>query len=149
MGAKIHWNRALEDSVIDWISSGKTLRAFGRVPGNPSHDAVYLREKKSPSFAQRIARAREIGQDVIAEECLEIMDDGTNDWMDTERGPQENREAVSRSKLRVWGRLQLLAKWNPRKYGDKLQTEHTGADGGPIKADIRIEFVSPKPGSDG
>jgi hypothetical protein len=25
--------------------------------------------------------------------------------------------------------MQLLAKWNPKKYGDKVTQEHTGADG--------------------
>lgn len=120
MPAPIQWTEELENAVIDWIASGKTLRSFGRQPGNPSHDAVYNREKVSDSFRQRIARAREIGYDAIAEECLEIMDDGRNDWEETELGPRVNPEVVNRSKLRVWGRLQLLAKWNPKKYGERI-----------------------------
>jgi hypothetical protein len=28
-----------------------------------------------------------------------------------------------------------LAKWNPKKYGDKTMTEVTGADGGAIQID--------------
>jgi hypothetical protein len=32
-------------------------------------------------------------------------------------------------------RLKLLAKWNPKKYGDKTMTEVTGADGGAIQID--------------
>ena len=32
----------------------------------------------------------------------------------------EDREVTSRSKLRVETRLKLLAKWNPKKYGEKV-----------------------------
>ena len=41
-------------------------------------------------------------------------------------------DMVEHRKLRIETRLKLLAKWNPKKYGDKLA--HTGADGeGPVE----------------
>ena len=115
---------AKADAVIAWIAEGKTLREFCRQPGNPSYSAVYDWLEKDSSFKTRFARAREIGEDVIAEECLAIMDDGHNDWQETEFGPRVNPEVVQRSKLRVWGRLELLKRWNPKKWGDKV--EHNG-----------------------
>lgn len=127
MPAAIKWTAELEQSVIDWIASGKTLREFCRQDGNPSHDAVYDHEKLSKEFKQRIAHAREIGEDVIAQECLTIADDGSNDYVETKYGPQVNQEHIQRSRLRVDTRLKLLSKWNPRKYGDKI--EHTGEIG--------------------
>ena len=131
----IDWTPELEDSIVDWIAAGKTLREFCRQDGKPSHDAVYDHEKNREEFKQRIARAREIGEDVIAQECLEIADDGTNDWIETKFGPQVNQEHIQRSRLRVDTRLKLLSKWNPRKYGDKI--EHTGELG------IRTILVAP------
>jgi hypothetical protein len=107
------------DSVIEWIASGKTLREWSRQPGNVTYAAVYDWAEKDEVFATRLARAREIGQDVIAEECVDIMDDGNNDYMETKFGPQLNAEHVQRSKLRVWGRLELLKCWNPKKYGNR------------------------------
>lgn len=115
------------DSIVGWVSNGKTLRDFCRAEGNPSFRTVYDWLEKDKDFAARFGRARETGHDVIAEECLAIMDDGSNDWLEAERGPQVNGEAVQRSKLRVWGRLQLLSKWNPKKYGEKLGLEHSGS----------------------
>lgn len=121
----IQWTAELEDSIVEWISQGKPLREFCRQPGMPSFGAVYDREKLSPEFKERIARAREIGEEVIAQECLAISDDGSNDWMERtgkdgeSLGWQLNGEHVQRSKLRVDTRLKLLAKWNPRKYGDR------------------------------
>jgi hypothetical protein len=73
-----------------------------------------------------------MGFDAIAEEALEIADDGSNDWMERRRkdGSTEevvNSEHVQRSKLRIETRLKLLAKWSPKRYGDK-QTHSSGGD---------------------
>lgn len=148
MPTRICWTPELEQELFDWIASGRTLREFCRQHGKPSHDAVYDREKINEEFKQRIARAREIGEDVIAQECLEIADDGSNDWMERTGkdgesiGWQENGEHIQRSRLRVDTRLKLLAKWNPRKYGDKVQQELSGPGGAPIA--LSIEFVKTK-----
>jgi hypothetical protein len=86
-------------------------------------------------FSSQYAQARDTGLDAMADELLEIGDDGSNDWM--ERHGQDsagwlaNGEHVQRSRLRVDTRKWLLSKMAPKRYGDKLQ--HTGADGeGPI-----------------
>ena len=48
-------------------------------------------------------------------------------------GWQLNGEHVQRSKLRVWARLELLKKWNPKKYGDKpAATVNVNAGESPI-----------------
>lgn len=69
------------------------------------------------------ARAREVGFDAIAAECLAIADDTSNDTK-TVGGEEFEREVantewISRSKLRVETRLKLLAKWDPKRYGEK------------------------------
>ena len=74
-----------------------------------------------------IARAREVGYDSLAEECLSIADDANNDWMQrTDKDGRStgwvlNGEHVQRSKLRIETRLKLLAKFNPKKYGERVQ----------------------------
>ena len=112
------------EAIIEWISSGKTLRDFCRQAGAPAFRTVYDWLDKDREFSARFARAREAGEDVIAQECLEIADDGTNDYMTITKGYEtynvEDREVTSRSKLRVETRLKLLAKWNPKKYGEKV-----------------------------
>ena len=138
MPATINWTAELEQSIVDWIASGRTLREFCRQDGKPSHDAVYDRQKLCEDFKQRIARAREIGEDVIAEECLAIADDGSNDYMERDLGDgvvvqQLNSEHIQRSRLRVDTRLKLLAKWNPKKYGDTAKLALTDPDGGPLR----------------
>ena len=76
-------------------------------------------------LAERYARARDIGVDAMADDMLEIADDGTNDWMDRNDpdnpGYVVNGEHVQRSRLRVESRKWYLAKLAPKKYGDKLE----------------------------
>lgn len=139
--------------ICEWIAEGKTLREYCRQDGKPSYVTVYDWLKSNTEFNERFARARESGEDVIAQECLAIADDGTNDYMEVQHGDDEesswrlNGEHVQRSKLRVDTRLKLLAKWNPKKYGDKVEQFISGPDGKPLQAEITINLVKPNNGS--
>lgn len=143
--------QAMADEVVAWISEGKTLREFCRQDGKPVYSTVYEWIDKDASFATRIARAREQGEDIIAQECFSIADDASNDWMEEKHGEDKesswnlNGEHIQRSKLRIDTRLKLLAKWNPRKYGDKVENYISAPDGGPVQHAIAITFVNSKP----
>ena len=114
----------IEDELVEWISQGLTLRDFARLPGKPSFHTLYVWEGENPEFASRIARARDIGFEQLAQQCLEIADDENRDVSGDEDTP--NGVAVQRDRLRIDTRLKLLAKWNPKKYGDKLDLNHGG-----------------------
>lgn len=116
------------DAICDWISQGRTLRDYCRQEGAPSYVTVYGWRLNDDAFAERFARARDIGHDAIAEECLEIADESAFDAIEGEDGTlRANAEVIQRSKLRVETRLKLLAKWSPKKYGDKLDLNHSGS----------------------
>lgn len=88
-------------------------------------------------FAGRFARARDDGADAIAEQTLEIVD------QQPERDQLGKIDPgwVAHQKLRAEHRLKLLAKWNPKKYGEKLIQEHTGANGGAIEVHSTVTLV--------
>jgi hypothetical protein len=56
--------------------------------------------------------------------------------METEHGPRLNAEHVQRSKLRIETRLKLLAKWSPKKYGERVQV--AGDADNPIKLEAEL-----------
>jgi hypothetical protein len=120
MGNVTSYTPELAEEICERIASGETLRAITRDPHMPSYRSVYRWRDANPDFASRIARARDCGFDVIAEETIEIADNAANDTIVTDRGEQPNSEWISRSRLRVETRLKLLAKWSPRKYGEKI-----------------------------
>lgn len=124
-------------AICEWISLGNTLRQWCR-DNDIHYSTVYLWMEKDKDFAQRFAHARDVGHDAIADECLEIID--TEPEMAesfSQSGSSKHRDSahIGWLKNRAEMRLKLLAKWNPKKYGDKTMTEVTGADGGAIQID--------------
>ena len=92
-----------------------------------------------PEFLEQYTIAKEEQADALAEEMLDIADDGTNDWMertgkDGEKYTVVNSEHVQRSRLRIETRKWIAAKLKPKKYGDKVNVEATGKDGAPLNA---------------
>lgn len=128
--------------IIEQLSDGIPLRVICRQDDMPAWRTVYDWIAKDSELSAHIARARELGYDAIAEECLDIADDISGDYTETDKGMAYNAEHVQRSKLRIETRLKLLAKWNPKKYGDKIQQEVTGADGQALA--LAVNFVSPQ-----
>jgi hypothetical protein len=101
--------------LVNWLSEGKPLRAWCREPGNPSHMAIYDWIVWDENFALRIAQAREDGYDVHADECIRLADTKPADQVE-----------VGWRRLQIDTRLKLLAKWNPKKYGDRVGVDHAG-----------------------
>jgi hypothetical protein len=122
------------EEILQWIAHGKPLREYCRIEGNPAFRTVYDWIDKNKDFAARFACARDVGADVIAEEALEIIDTFPI-AVTSDSGTRLDSAHVAWLKNRAEMRLKLLAKWNPKKYGDKTTTEVTGADGGAIMID--------------
>jgi hypothetical protein len=121
----------LVDEICKRLSEGEPLAQICRDMHMPGVTTVWEWAKADKSISESIAYARELGFDVIAQDCLDIADDGTNDY--AERTGKDGKdyiafdaEHVQRSKLRVETRLKLLAKWDPKRSGDKQQIEHSG-----------------------
>ncbi len=68
----------------------------------------------------------------MAEDILDIADDGSNDFMTITKGDKtyevENKEVTNRSRLRVDTRKWIMSKMKPKKYGDKLDMTTNGKD---------------------
>lgn len=121
------------DSVLAWISEGKSLLSWSRLPGNVSPVAVYLWRDKDPEFASRYARAREIGYEVLEQQIHDIADSPLigEETEETEDGKVKIKRAdmLGHRKLQIETRLKLLAIWNPAKYSERKQIEHSGKIG--------------------
>lgn len=115
----------IAEEIVEWISIGQTLRDYCRQEGKPSWRSVYRWMEKDTEFAARIAHARELGHDAIAEETLEIIDTFPIEAV-SDSGSRLDAGHVSWLKNRVEQRMKLLAKWNPKKYGDKVGVQHEG-----------------------
>jgi hypothetical protein len=96
----------------------------------PHKSTVNLWRFQYPDFSAQYARAKLFQADLLAEEMLDIADDGTNDWMETfgddgeSIGWKINGEHVQRSRLRIDTRKFLAAKLLPKQYGDKVEEKN-------------------------
>jgi transposase len=123
-------------SICLRLAQGEPLAQICREDGMPCLVTVWNWQKADPSVSERIARAREAGFDQIAQDALDIADDGSRDYKPSEDGRElPDHDHIQRSKLRVETRLKLLAKWDPKRYGERIAQELTGKDGGPIKTE--------------
>ena len=114
------------NEIIEWIAHGNTLRSYCRQKNKPNWRTIYKwLEKDEGDFIARFAHARDMGADAIAEECLEIID-APPPLCGSEGNTRLDPAAVQMQKNRVEARLKLLAKWNPKKYGEKVGVEAKG-----------------------
>ena len=118
--------------ICERISDGESLRAILADDGMPASSTVFKWLSENAAFSEQYARAREAQADAVFDEILTIADDGRNDWMERKNadgeniGWMENGEALRRSQLRIDARKWMAGKLRPKKYGDKVDVEHTG-----------------------
>ena len=150
------------DKIMDYVCDAlaTSSRGLGNIikqgeeelKSYPTYSTIMLWLSEDEALSERYARAKEAQADFMADEMIDIADDGRNDWMKRQQGNGEtvdvlNNEVIQRSKIRIDTRKWLASKLKPKKYSEKLQTEHSGPDGGPIKTNSTINFipVSSKP----
>lgn len=136
MGRPSEFTQEIADILCERIAQGESVRTIAKDELMPASTTIYRWLQSNGEFREQYARAKEIQAEVMADELLEIADDGSNDWMTKRFGETEvempNPEVLQRSKLRVDTRKWIMSKLLPKKYGDKLQ--HTGGDGeGPVQ----------------
>lgn len=126
MGRPSTLTQAIADEICERISDGEPLRAICRDDHMPAWRTVYDWISADTDFSARIARARELGFDAIAEEALSIADTPTIGQTSVSKATGlEVTEAdmLGHRRLQVETRLKLLAKWAPKKYGDKQEID--------------------------
>ena len=135
MGRPSLYTPELIEAIAARLSTGETLSSICRDDGMPDRSTIWDWQQKNPDVSQRLARARDIGEEAILEETLHISDDGRRDYTVGEDGSAVvNHDHIQRAKLRVDTRLKLLAIWNPKKYGNKVDVNHGGQKGNPFIA---------------
>lgn len=121
MGRPTKRNDGVINSILDGLSNGTPLTVICR--SLKIHDSI-VRDwmNADEQLSRAIAFAREVGFDVIAAEALMIADTPVDSYIEkTGKDGVEitKQDALGHRKLQVETRLKLLAKWDPKRYGDK------------------------------
>lgn len=130
-GRPSEFSQDVADRICEGIAEGKSLRAMLREDDSlPASSTIFKWLTQFESFAEQYARAREAQADALFDEILEIADDGRNDsYTDDDGNERTDHDVIARSRLRVDARKWMAGKLRPKKYGEKIQTEHSGSIG--------------------
>jgi len=128
----------IKDQLVSWLAEGKTLRDFCRQDEMPSFRAIYKWLQEDKDFDARFAHARVIGHDVIADECASLVDTEPLAVFDEAGNKRYDPGSIAWRKMQIETRLKLLAKWSPKKYGDK--TILAGDDENPLVVEANFDI---------
>ena len=136
-GRPSDYTQELADNICAQVAQGISMRTICNADDMPCLTTVFKWLRTKEEFAQQYARAKEESALAMAEEIMDISDDGTNDWMENRYkddgeeviGWKVNGEALQRSRLRVDTRKWLMSKLVPKKYGDRVTQEHVIPEG--------------------
>lgn len=132
----------LAAEICERLSNGEPLRQICRDEHMPAWQKIYEWMAKDAELSGAIARARVMGYDAIAEETLLIAD--TPEWGLTESvGPNgqtvTKQDMLGHRKLRIETRLKLLAKWDPKRYGERLSLGGDKENPIHVEANVKAE----------
>ncbi len=126
VGRPTKYTQELAATICAEIGLGKSLRTVLKGEDMPAMSSVFLWLREHKDFSEQYARACEERTEAMAEDIIDISDESSRDFIETEDGRMiPNTEAIQRSKLRVDTRKWLMAKMKPKKYGDKMEVDNT------------------------
>lgn len=137
------FNQTAADEICNRLAKGESLRKIcgsDRDDFLPGQTTVFQWLRELPDFAQQYAHARESQADHYVEEIIEIAD-APNVTNNPETGEPEMRDPA-RDRLRVDARKWVASKLAPKKYGEKVETVHSGTI---TVAKVEREIVRPNP----
>lgn len=134
-GRPTSYTDAIGDSICEKLAEGVSLNRICKAEDMPHRATVHRwllsDNPQHDSFRDKYALARQMGYECMADDILDIADDGSNDWMESENpenpGFRINGEALGRSRLRVDTRKWFMSKVLP-KFKDKDDQQKSGAE---------------------
>ena len=109
----------LGENICELIACGWLMKDAARHFGIPP-ETVCRWVVKHEAFREVYAVARGQHTEIWAEEIIEIADDASRDYTADKHGKRIfNSESVHRAKLRIEGRKWIMARLDPRLWGNR------------------------------
>lgn len=137
------FNQKIADEICERLADGESLRKICLDERMPGRRTVldWLDDDAHLNFRAKYARAREAQADLLAEEIVQIADTpqiGTKSVSKATGTEITEGDMIEHRRLQVLARQWYAAKLAPKKYGDKVDLNHGGQDGNPIKTESKV-----------
>ncbi len=142
------------DLIISRIAAGETLIGVCREENFPDPRGVQFRVLRDKEFCERYNQAVKMRCEVWADQVKALGDEAligskvieTTGGKDGPTSRVETYDAVDRAKLNSENTKWLLARLDPSRYGDKLQTENNSNINMSVRVEtVKVLVVDPKP----
>jgi hypothetical protein len=120
MGRASTYTDEIAERICERLIEGESLRRICAEEGMPDRVTVFRWLEKHEPFREQYVRARELQAEAMDDEILETARSATP-------------ETAHAAKVKISAFQWRASKLAPKKYGDKITTEHTGPGGGPIE----------------
>lgn len=123
--------KALE--ICELVADGQSINKISKMPDMPARSTILKWFRDVPEFSDMYMRAKEIGFEVLADEIIDIADAAEN----------VKTEELRRHQLMIETRKWLLAKLQPRKYGERVTQEIVGnREEAPVQVEVTKEEIA-------
>lgn len=123
--------KALE--ICELVADGQSINKISKLPGMPNRSTILKWFRDVPEFSTMYARAKEIGFEVLADEIIDLADAEVN----------TDKDQLRRHQLMIDTRKWLLAKLQPRKYGERVTQEIVGnKEEAPVQVEVSKEEIA-------
>jgi hypothetical protein len=128
---RVEFSQEIFDVICVRMAEGESLRAICKTVGMPNKRTVLRWIEKDDGIKLQYAEAQNLRAEHYFDEIIDIAD--------SKADPQKTRVQID---ARKW----VLARMNPKKYGDRVTNEHIGGDGNPISMLLQhVEGTTLKP----
>ena len=149
MGRPSEFSQETADIICERIADGESLRAICSEDEMPNKATIFRWLAANESFSDQYARARETQADSLFDEILTIADtpmEGTKTKTTASGTEITTGDMIEHRRLQVDARKWMAGKLRPKKYGEKITQELTGADGAQLIPVLNVTIG--KPGSE-
>ncbi|VVE00432.1 hypothetical protein PIN31115_02075 [Pandoraea iniqua] len=115
--AGVTFSQALFDRICERMAEGESLRVICKSKDMPNKRTVMRWVAADEKLAEQYSEAQSMRADCYFDQIIDIAD--------SKADPQKTRVQID---ARKW----VLARMNPKKYGDKFTQELTGSEGGAL-----------------
>mgnify|MGYP002133705493 CR=1 FL=1 len=136
LAPQVRYSDRLRDRICAELASGEPARQVFLQPGMPDQKTHYRWMAAREDYRNAVTAAKAAGIEKLADEIVVIADGAASPLLREDGTPAQgadgalvmvvSNEATNHARLRIDSRKWLLAKMLPKKYGDKVEHEHSG-----------------------
>jgi uncharacterized protein with von Willebrand factor type A (vWA) domain len=125
------YTQDLADLICERLANGESMRSVARDKNMPASATMFRWMRSQEGFRDQYEIAKEESADALVEDMLDIADNGAEQELEIDGTEIKavTQVGVSHARLRVDARKWAASKLKPKKYGDKIQAEHSAGTG--------------------